>query len=330
MHEVLRRVRVLDEDATSGPVRTSALPTCKGSVAVIGLPPEIAGLPLILSISGGKDSTACALALREAGLEYRMVFADTGWEAQETYKHIDVLMKKLGPIDVVGVTGGMVARIKHRAGFPARMQRWCTKELKIEPIQAYHRATADDTVSVVGVRAAESESRAKMTELEDDTRWGGWVWRPILRWTVEEVLAIHHRHGIEVNPLYKRGHDRVGCYPCVYANKEDIRLVAEYSPERIDQIRDLEAEVIAVRAERNAEKPGRYEYMEGTFFQGRDTRSGFAPIDRVVQWARTARGGKQLPLIQPPPDGGCFRWGLCEPPADDAGGDRPPQDPTRS
>ncbi len=281
----------------------------------VALPEQLAGLPLIVSVSGGKDSTACALALREAGLTFKMVFADTGWEAPETYDHLDMLMQKLGPIDVVGTMGGMVGRIKHRAGFPARMQRWCTKELKIEPLRQYHQASGDDTVCVVGVRAAESESRAKLPEVEDDARWGGWMWRPILTWTVEQVLAIHHRHGIEVNPLYKRGHDRVGCYPCVYASKEDIRLVAEHAPDRIDQIRDLEAEVVRVRDERNAERPGRYEHMEGTFFQGRDTRSGFCPIDRAVAWSRTSHGGKQLPLIQPPPDGGCFRWGLCEPPA---------------
>lgn len=284
---------------------------------MITLPEQFVGLPLIVSMSGGKDSTATALALKEAGLAFSMVFADTGWEAQETYKHLDMLMREIGPIDVVGVTGGMVARIKHRAGFPARMQRWCTKELKIEPLRKYHDALGEDTVSVVGVRAAESESRSKMIEVEDEAQWGGWMWRPILRWTIEDVLAIHHRHGIEVNPLYKRGHDRVGCYPCVYANKEDIRLVAEYAPERIDQIRDLEAEVVTVRDERNKVKPGRYEHMVGTFFQGRETRSGFVPIDRVVAWAKTSHGGKQLPLIQPPPPGGCFKWGLCEPPTEE-------------
>lgn len=283
----------------------------------IALPSELAGLPLIVSVSGGKDSTACALALREGGLTFSMVFADTGWEARETYDHLDMLMRKLGPIDVVGVTGGMVAKIKARAGFPARMQRWCTRELKIEPLRKYHDAIGDDTVSVVGLRAAESEARAKLSELEDDDRWGGWVWRPILSWTVEEVLAIHHRHGIEVNPLYKLGHDRVGCYPCVYSNKEDIRLVAEHAPDRIDTIRTLEEECVTQRRERNAVQPGRYAYPDdASFFQSREGDRRLTNIDNVVSWSRTSHGGKQLPLIQPAPDGGCFRWGLCEPPTE--------------
>jgi len=294
----------------------------------VALPEQFRGLEVVVSVSGGKDSTACALALREANIPHRRVFADTGWEAPETYQHIDVLMKKLGPIDVVGAPGGMMSRIRHRAGFPSRMQRWCTRELKIDPLRKYHDALGFDTVSVVGVRAAESESRAKMPEVEDDDRWGGWIWRPILRWTIDEVLAIHHRHGIEVNPLYKRGHDRVGCYPCIYASKEDIRLVAEHAPDRIDEIRILEAEVITQREERNAATPGRYAHPLGTFFQGRGGADGvgFLPIDHVVDWARTSKGGRQLPLLAPAPSGGCFRWGLCEPPEEEPRTPHPPTD----
>jgi 3'-phosphoadenosine 5'-phosphosulfate sulfotransferase (PAPS reductase)/FAD synthetase len=283
----------------------------------LALPDVFVGLPLIVSVSGGKDSTATALALREAGLDFRMVFADTGWEAPEAYAHLDHLREKLGPIDVCGAEGGMIARIRVRAGFPARMQRWCTRELKIDPLRKYHDAIGDDTVSVVGVRSAESEARRLLPEFEDDDRWGGWIWRPLIAWSVADVLAIHHRHGIEVNPLYKRGHGRVGCYPCIFSQKEEIRLIAEHSPERIDQIRDLEHEMDRLREERNTEKPGRYAHMVASFFMSID-RKNYNQIDEVVAWSRTSRGGKQLPLLQPPPDGGCFRWGLCEPPAKDS------------
>ncbi len=37
-------------------------------------------------------------------------------------------------------------------------------------------------------------------------------------------------------------------------------------------------------------------------------------IDEVVAWSRTERGGRQLPMFPPVPDGGCFRWGMCEAP----------------
>jgi 3'-phosphoadenosine 5'-phosphosulfate sulfotransferase (PAPS reductase)/FAD synthetase len=295
--------------------------------------PEIVAtgsLLAVVSVSGGKDSTACALALREAAVPFRMVFADTGWEAPETYAHLDHLRAKLGPIDVVGSSrGGMVAKIRSRAGFPARMQRWCTRELKIEPLRKYHDAieAAEDmeTVCVMGVRAQESAARAQMAVFEDDPpgalSWGGWLWRPILTWSVADVLAIHHRHGVQVNPLYQRGHDRVGCYPCIFARKEEVRLVAQHMPERIDEIRELERETTEERARRNVETPGRYAHAIGTFFQGRgeDGRNGALAIDRVVEWSRTDHGGRQLPLLAPVPVGGCMRWGMCEPPTEAEG-----------
>lgn len=188
---------------------------------MIAVPDIARSAELVVSMSGGKDSTATALALREAGLTFRMVFADTGWEAPETYAHLDHLRERIGPIDVVGHPGGLVAVATKKAGFPSRRGRWCTETLKVEPLKAYHaaiHATGSDTVSVVGIRGEESDRRAAMPEVEDCERWGGWVWRPILRWSIEDVLSIHHRHGVEINPLYKRGHSRVGCYPCIMEN----------------------------------------------------------------------------------------------------------------
>jgi 3'-phosphoadenosine 5'-phosphosulfate sulfotransferase (PAPS reductase)/FAD synthetase len=369
----------------------------------IQIPKEIldlgSGVVFVCNVSGGKDSTATALALLEAGIPHRRVFADTAWEAPETYEHLDMLRAKLGPIDVVGYPGGMPAKIREGARFASRMQRWCTRELKIEPLRRYCDAIEADgsiAVTVTGIRHEEgtrTNGRGEALEAEDDVAWGGWMWRPIVRWTIADVLAIHHRHGVPVNPLYQRGHDRVGCYPCVMASKEDVRLVADHSPERIAEIRELEQHVTAERIRRNAEhralviaqgeyvepfeievtvtaladtesverlsqsianerhadarelaksildtvaelakesappwtfvvsggyKP-RYAYPDASFFlkaANRDTPGApIMKIDEVVAWSRTERGGRQLPMFPPVPDGGCFRWGLCEAPA---------------
>jgi 3'-phosphoadenosine 5'-phosphosulfate sulfotransferase (PAPS reductase)/FAD synthetase len=287
----------------------------------IGLPPQVreGEYLCIMSMSGGKDSTACALALREAEVDFRMVFADTGWEAAETYEHLDHLRNRLGPIDVVqSEAGGMVAIARRKAGFPMRQGRWCTKDLKVYPLRKYHdkvsEETGRDTVSVVGIRAAESDVRALMPEWEDAESWGGFVWRPILEWSVEDVLAIHHRHGVEVNPLYKRGHSRVGCFPCIFANKEEIRLIAQHAPDRIDLIRALESELTAERARRNASGEGTFAWPDATFFMSKHRGSGVMAIDRAVEWSQTSHGGRQLPMFDADPTGGCFRWGMCEPP----------------
>lgn len=287
----------------------------------------------IVSVSGGKDSTATLLALRESNIPHRAAFADTGWEAPETYAYLATLERLLGiTIDRVGVPGGMRAKIRERAGFPARMQRWCTRVLKVEPLRAYHdliaAETGRETVSVVGIRAEESTARAKMTAFGFDDRWGGYVWRPIIDATISDVLALHHRHGVPVNPLYRRGHSRVGCWPCIYASKEQIRLWAQDDPASVAEVAALERECETLRAERNEVTPGRYTHDVASFFQSRESTTDkvtgkrvYLPVHvaDVVEWAQTDRGGRQMVLLREDSDSGCFRWGMCESPQKDNG-----------
>lgn len=289
----------------------------------VEIPAPIRDLSLIASVSGGKDSTAVMLLMRENDIECRHVFADTHWEADETYRYLDYLRKRLDvTIDVVA-SEGMLARAETRAGFPRRRGKWCTRELKIQPIRAYHYAVGEEdereTAAIVGVRAQESAKRANLPELgaEADGPFGfGWpVWRPIIDWGIEDVLEIHKRHGVEVNPLYQRGHNRVGCWPCIYSNKEEIRLIADNDPERIQLISEYEGRFGKLRAQRNVDTPGRYKYESCTFFEGRQgSPLGDVPkIADVVEWSRTTHGGRQFSLFDEAPRGGCYRWGLCEP-----------------
>jgi 3'-phosphoadenosine 5'-phosphosulfate sulfotransferase (PAPS reductase)/FAD synthetase len=290
---------------------------------MLTVPKEIEGLHIVASFSGGKDSTALLIALQASGLPFTAVFADTGWEHPLTLEYVDYVADKLGiVVHKVGVPGGMVARAQTRAGFPTRMARWCTGELKVNPIRDFTRglrASVGDTAGCVGVRADESAKRAGLAELDDDADgkqgWDGYVWRPLLRWDVLDVLTVIAKAGLKVNPLYQMGLDRVGCFPCIFASKAEVQTMASIWPERVAEIEALETEFTALRAERNEVKPGRYTHDRATFFQSRRPDMQPQGIRELVEWSHTARGGKQFDLF-PGARGGCMSWGLCDMPAE--------------
>lgn len=277
---------------------------------------------LVVSVSGGKDSAAMSLWLKEQGLEHERVFADTGWEHDWTYEYLrGPLTKALGPITEVGLEGGMAGLIRKKGLFPSRVGRYCTEELKVKPIAKYLAKRQEEqdreVVNVVGIRAGESEARSKMPMWEWSESLDCWVWRPLLNWTTEDVVAIHQRHGLKPNPLYTTvvdgmTADRVGCFPCIFARKAEIRMVAAAAPGRIDLIRTLEGEVSAAAEARGSAHP-KYGSVR-TFFAGKITRD-MSPlsIDDAVKWSRTAHGGKDdLVVSEDEQPEGCMRWGFCE------------------
>lgn len=255
---------------------------------------------VIASVSGGKDSAAMCLWLQEQGIERVRVFADTGWEAKETYEYLrGPLTERLGPIHEVGYPGGMAALCRKKSGFPPRTHRWCTSELKVKPIAAFCdevRARGRDVVQSVGIRAGESLARSKLTEWEWSDAFDCDVWRPLIAWTEQDVIDIHTRHGLAPNPLYLRGASRVGCWPCIFARKAEIANIADVDPKQIDRIGALETEL--------TERAGE----QRSFFH----RDGLISIADVVRWSRTAHGGRQYELFAPETEPGCVRWGLCE------------------
>lgn len=278
------------------------------------LDPRATMSTIVASVSGGKDSAAMCLYLRELGLTNVVrVFADTGWEHADTYAYLrGPLTDALGPIDeVIGRDGGMANLIRRKRMFPSRLRRFCTEELKVFPLRDYVEKHAQDglVINAVGIRNEESASRASATEWEWSETFDCWVWRPIVKWTEQQVIDIHARHGLAPNPLYLRGASRVGCWPCIFARKSEIRRLGDESPDRVAEIAQLEDELPPVPAK------GELPPMRKTFFQGKITRSGMPlPIAEAVEWGRTAHGTKDQGVLfhdlgQPE---GCVRWGLCE------------------
>lgn len=291
------------------------------------------------------------LHLRELGLlcRTRVVFFDTGWEHSDTYSHLDYLEGAIGiTIERLGAVVDLAEHlvteaeaIEHAMGratpsafvrlclkkgiFPRRTVRFCTQILKVfvagEAIRTMHLDGGDPPVNVIGIRAAESAARSKLGETELSTTLDCLVWRPLIAWSEEQVLDIHRAHGVRLNPLYFRGAERVGCWPCIYGSKAELRALAS-DKQRVGAIRLLEAAVQRGHLSR-AEKQGKTVERAPTLFtSARKNDAGERPgilIDEALAWARTSRGGalNQEWLFESDPadpDAGCMRWGMCEHP----------------
>ncbi|MBF0138496.1 MAG: phosphoadenosine phosphosulfate reductase family protein [Magnetococcales bacterium] len=197
--------------------------------------------------------------------------------------------------------------------FPSTRARFCSQILKHEAIHEYVILPWLDrgweTVSMLGIRAEESPSRAGMLRIED-LGDGRWVFRPLLDWTVGDVFAIHRRHGVDPNPLYRLGCSRVGCMPCIHESKAGIRNIAQRFPDDISRIEKWEKRVGCV-SKRGASTFFAVNKVPG-HHQG-DTTLPIPPIRDVVRWSMTARGGRQLDLFATEKTGDCMSlYGLCE------------------
>lgn len=192
--------------------------------------------------------------------------------------------------------------------FPSRKAQFCTQYLKSEPATEYALELIDQYGSVVswqGVRAEESPNRAKLPERED--KGGGYsVYRPIHKWTAAQVFAMHDKYGIKPNPLYKQGMGRVGCMPCVNANKDEILEISKRFPEQIERINEWENAVSIASKRSNA-----------TFFPSpgaNETARERGNIYQIVQWSQTKRGGKLLDMFRVNDEllACSSSYGLCE------------------
>lgn len=297
----------------------------------------------IVSVSGGKDSTALYLLALEKQVPFMAVFADTGNEAQETYDYLHELpIKTGGPMIrwIQADTGKSVMRKrvnlvrnfeetgmwgKHvvtkeqieealtvlkptgipfldaslaRGGFPSHDRRFCTDKLKIEPMckQVYEPLieAGFHVVSWQGVRADESPKRSVLPMRQKEKTYGTrfHIFRPLLNWKEVDVFAFIRRHGIKPNPLYERGATRVGCWPCIFAQKKEIRLISITDKQKIVDLSGWEGKV-------NKATPS----GESTFFMAKDLNipgpfhHSTHGIRQKAEWSMTARGGKQYELL---------------------------------
>ena len=169
----------------------------------------------IVSMSGGKDSTACLLyALNNLNRDDVIpVFIDTKWEHELTYEYLDYLEHKLNISIIRLESEGMFNLCIRKKFMPNRIMRFCTEELKIKPFNKwlYENFVSKDIDFIViqGVRRDESKSRENTpTFIERKVTYKGKsfilkILYPIAYWSENEVFEYIAKNNIKLFPFVK-------------------------------------------------------------------------------------------------------------------------------
>lgn len=179
--------------------------------------PEARKTRHILSLSGGKDSTALALYMRDKIPEMEYVFCDTGEELQETYQYLYKIEAHLGkPVVRLNPDRPFKHYLEiYRGVLPDPRTRWCTRMLKLRPFERY---VGDDPVRLyVGIRADESHRTGYISTKPNITSCFPFV-EDGLR--VNHIMRILADSGLGL-PEYYKWRSRSGCYFCFFQQRRE-------------------------------------------------------------------------------------------------------------
>jgi hypothetical protein len=174
----------------------------------------------IMGLSGGKDSTALALYLKDKVPDIEYFFCDTHKELPETYVYLRKLEILLGKkIVFLEDKRGFDHWLDVYGGFlPSAQARWCTKKLKIEPLEKF--IGDDEAVSYIAIRADEDRVGYISTKSNIKPVF------PFMRdgLVIRDIFRIIEESGIGM-PDYYSWRSRSGCYFCFFQRKiEWVRL----------------------------------------------------------------------------------------------------------
>lgn len=197
----------------------------------------------VLGISGGRDSAALAVFMRQTKpeLEVDYFFTDTGKELPEVYEF-------LGRLE--GFLGKPIARLNPRRGFdfwlreynhylPSAQTRWCTRQLKLAPFEQWIRpmlAAGDKVTTYVAIRADEEYREGYSSKHERLT-----VSLPFREQGVDKrgVLDILDSSGVGL-PKYYDWRSRSGCTFCFFQQKIEWVRLRERHPEAYEEAKGYE------------------------------------------------------------------------------------------
>ncbi len=193
----------------------------------------------ILGLSGGKDSAALAVLMHKKVPEMEYVFCDTHKELKETYQFLDRLKARLGiKIHYLSAERGFDHWLDVYGGMlPSPQIRWCTRMLKIIPLEQY--IGDDEAISYVAIRADEPERHGYKSTKQNIKVVFPFKEMGIVK---EGVIRLLDEEGIGL-PAYYSWRTRSGCTFCFFQRKYEWVMLAEKHPDEFQEAVDYEKEL---------------------------------------------------------------------------------------
>ena len=204
---------------------------------------------IVISFSGGKDSTATAdvvvKALSNPSLVH--IFGDTTLEFPSTIEYANRFRRNhpKAIFEVAKNDEQSFYDVCDDIGPPARMMRWCCSMFKTGPISRVINSfyQSQQILTFYGIRKSESVSRSKYNRVEDNAEsvkiQQQTVASPIFFWKDIDVWLYLLAEDVDFNDAYRLGYDRVGCWCCPNNNQRAQFLSRIYMPERSKEWREF-------------------------------------------------------------------------------------------
>ena len=215
-----------------------------------------------ISFSGGIESTTMCVLF---GNEADAIFADTGFEHKLIYDRIDLVEKWVQNFHrkdfkihrIKSKYGTLPNRIREIAFYPSFTTRYCTREMKIQPIDTFLNIYKGEGCRLmIGLNYNEQN---RINKRQFNQSFIDYFYPlAVNKLSRESCVIILKKADLFPNfPVYMR---RGGCIGCFYKQECEYEAMAILSPEEFKIVEDLEIELQTLNKEgyhgRKKGKPG--------------------------------------------------------------------------
>ncbi|MBE0491321.1 MAG: phosphoadenosine phosphosulfate reductase family protein [Sulfurospirillum sp.] len=206
----------------------------------------------VLSISGGKDSAALAVYLKEKypDREFKYLFFDTGEELQDTYDYLHKIESILG-IEIEHKKPEQsfndMLKLYFNEYLPSPQKRWCTIEMKLKIFLKEMKKFQDYTIyNYVGIRADENREGLTPTEENITTvmpfKEDGITLNDVKRILNDAHIGLPKYYDPIYDPKYDITYNRTrsGCYFCFFMKQIEWVWLYEKRPNEFKKAMEFE------------------------------------------------------------------------------------------